>query len=248
MAGPIVSHVRNPYPTFPGGVHNFHKHLYPGMGRPHGGFPDSGCLDPFCKLHINVLELQAVILALQHSVAVLQGQHVIIATDNATVVAYINKQGGTHSHPFPSPVAVGSRSVSVATDSSNQAHSELPQCDTRPVTSTKPAHHNRVEAPPRSREFDIQTVGNCSSGHVCHSPQHTSSPVYVSSSGALSAGNRCPVTGLAGEVDVHVSTVLPAQQSHSEAQDHAGGRGDSHSPLVAVTTVVSTFTTSVWIT
>ena len=27
-----------------------------------------------------------------------QGHHVLIATDNTTVVAYINKQGGTHSH------------------------------------------------------------------------------------------------------------------------------------------------------
>ena len=31
-----------------------------------------------------------------------------------------------------------------------------------------------------------------------------------------------------------------AQQSHSEAQDHSDGRGDTHHPLVAVTTVVST--------
>ena len=40
MAGPIFSHVRNPYPTFSGGVHNFDGRLYPGLGRPHGGFPD----------------------------------------------------------------------------------------------------------------------------------------------------------------------------------------------------------------
>ena len=45
--------------------------------------------------------------------------------------------------------------------------------------------------------------------------------------------------------DVHVSTISPAQQSDSEAQDHPGGRGDTHSPLVAVTTVVLTFTMSV---
>ena len=44
-------------------------------------------------------------------------------------------------------------------------------------------------------------------------------------------------TGLAGEVNVHVSTVSPAQQSHSEAQEHPS---DTHRPLVAVTTVVST--------
>ena len=50
------------------------------------------------QLHISVLELKAVILVLQYWVSVLQGHHVMIATDNTTVVAYINKQGGTHSH------------------------------------------------------------------------------------------------------------------------------------------------------
>ena len=47
MAGPIVSHIRNPYPAFPAGVHDFHRRLYPGLGRPHGGFSDSRCMDPF---------------------------------------------------------------------------------------------------------------------------------------------------------------------------------------------------------
>ena len=41
MVGPIISHVRNPYLTFPGGVQDFHGRLYRGLGRPHGGFPDS---------------------------------------------------------------------------------------------------------------------------------------------------------------------------------------------------------------
>ena len=40
---------------------------------------------------------------------------------------------------------------------------------------------------------------NSSSGHVCHSPQHTSSPVYVSSSRTMGTGEGCPITGLAGE-------------------------------------------------
>ena len=127
--------------------------------------------------------------------------------------------------PFPPPVAAGCGSVSVATDSghysASQTHFGLPQCDSRWVISAEPAHHNKVESPPRSRESDIQTVGNSSSGHVCHSPPHASSPVHVSSSGASITGDRCLVTGLAGEVDVHVSTVSPAQQSHSEAQDHS---------------------------
>ena len=48
------------------------------------------------KLHINCLE--AVMLALRLWAPVLQGLQVMIATDNSTVVSYIdNKQGATHS-------------------------------------------------------------------------------------------------------------------------------------------------------
>ena len=49
------------------------------------------------KLHINCLELKAVMRALQHWAPLLQGHHVLVATDNSTVVSYINKQGGTRS-------------------------------------------------------------------------------------------------------------------------------------------------------
>ena len=51
------------------------------------------------KLHINVLELKAVLLALKTFVPQLSLQQRIIqvASDNTTVCAYINKQGGTRS-------------------------------------------------------------------------------------------------------------------------------------------------------
>ena len=47
-------------------------------------------------------------------------------------------------------------------------------------------------------------------------------------------------------VRFQVSTIPPppAQQSHPETQDHPGGRNDTNSPLVAITTVVSKSTTS----
>ena len=47
MAKPIVSHIRNPYPAFSDGVHNFHGCFYPRRRRPQGRFPDFRCLDPF---------------------------------------------------------------------------------------------------------------------------------------------------------------------------------------------------------
>ena len=49
------------------------------------------------RLHINVLELKAVSLALRNFKDQCQSQTVLVATDNSTVVAYINKQGETHS-------------------------------------------------------------------------------------------------------------------------------------------------------
>ena len=49
------------------------------------------------RLHIIVLELKAVSRALQSFNDQCQNQTVLVATDNSTVVAYINKQGGTHS-------------------------------------------------------------------------------------------------------------------------------------------------------
>ena len=50
--------------------------------------------------HINLLELKAVVLALQGFEHLVVGRSVLIQSDNNTVVAYINRQGGTHSIPL----------------------------------------------------------------------------------------------------------------------------------------------------
>ena len=48
-------------------------------------------------LHINYLELKAVLLALRQFEHLCRDQIVLVATDNTTVVSYINKQGGMKS-------------------------------------------------------------------------------------------------------------------------------------------------------
>ena len=55
------------------------------------------CSDKEKRLHINVLELKVVSLALRSFKDQCQNQTVLVLTDNSTMVAYINKQGGTHS-------------------------------------------------------------------------------------------------------------------------------------------------------
>ena len=87
-------------------------------------------------------------------------------------------------------------------------------------------------------------MADTSSRHVCDCVELPPSLVHVSNFGATSPSSGCSVSGLAGEVNVHVSCIQSAQQSHSEAPVHPGGRSNSHSPLVAETVVVSTPTSS----
>ena len=87
-------------------------------------------------------------------------------------------------------------------------------------------------------------MGDTRSRHVCDTVELPPSSVHVSNSGAKSPSGGCSVSRLAGEVNVHVSTLSPAQQGRAEVTVHSSGRGDPRSPLVAVSTVVPTPTTS----
>ena len=93
MAGPTFSYLRNPDPHFSGGPYDFYGRLHSWEASKISGTWTLS--DP--KLHINCLEFKAVTFALQHWAPLLQGHQVMIATENATVVSYINKQGGTRS-------------------------------------------------------------------------------------------------------------------------------------------------------
>ena len=138
-----------------------------------------------CKLYINVLELRAVILALHHWAIMFDcyRQYHCCSLHQQT--------RWDHSHLLLQLVVdLFLWLQTLRHNSKSQTHSGLPECDSRPIVSAEPAHHDRVESPPRSCESDIQTVGNSSSGPVCHSQQHASSPVHVSSSRASGTGDK----------------------------------------------------------
>ena len=175
-----------------------------------------------CNLHINCLELKAVVSALQHWAPVLQGHQVMIATDKLTVVYY---------------------------NSLSETYSKLSERDSRPPISSESANIDRVVPPPQDRETCLQALGYTRRRHVCNSVELPTFSVHVSNSGATSPSGGCSVSGQAGEVNVHVSSIQSAQQSHSEAPVHPGGRSNSRSPLVAETVMVfHTYFVFVWIT
>ena len=49
------------------------------------------------RLQINVLEMKAIFLSLSRAAHKVKNSTVLVSTDNTTVVAYIRRQGGTHS-------------------------------------------------------------------------------------------------------------------------------------------------------
>ncbi|KAI2645714.1 ORF V: Enzymatic polyprotein [Labeo rohita] len=69
-----------------------------GWGAHCDGVPASGrWTESERTWHINRLELRVVFLALQSFITQVQGHHVLIRTDNMSVVSYINCQGGVRS-------------------------------------------------------------------------------------------------------------------------------------------------------
>ena len=145
-------------------------------------------------------------------------------------------------------VTSGSGAFYVVTSSEHscpsKAHPRLSERRSRPPISSQSADIDRVESPSLNRESNFQSLGDPSSGHVCNCFKLPPSSVHVSDSRAKSPGGGCSVSGLAGEVDVHVFSISPAQQGYSETMVNTGGRSNTDSPLVAKTGMLSTPTLS----
>ena len=203
------SYLRNPNPHVSGGFHDFTDASTQGWGAHMGDSQIWGFWTlTDRKLHINCLELKAVVCALQHWAPMLQGHQVMIATDNSTVVSYINKQGGTHS-PTLLLLTVELLLWFEAQNTIVRAR-HIPGClnvIADHQISSESANIDRVVPSPRDREMYLQALRDTRSRHFCNSFELPPSLVHVSNSGAKSPSGGCSVSGLAGEVNVHVSSI-----------------------------------------
>ena len=141
-------------------------------------------------LHINVLELKAVFLALRHFKDQCQDQTVLVATDNSTVVAYINKQGGTHSAEM---CALLWRLMTwchhyhiILKD-----NSRVPECDGRPTFQVEPGSVDRMVTPSTGVQTDLPKVVHSPRGPFCHSSEPQAPSVRVSYPRPPGLGHRC---------------------------------------------------------
>ena len=121
------------------------------------------------RLHINVLELKVVSLALQWFMDQCQNQTVLVATDNSTAVAYINKEEPTRR-----------------------------RCDGRPSVQVEPSPVNRMVTASAGVQTDLSQVVHSSCRSLCHSPEPQSSTICVSSPRPKRLGYRCSEHKLVG--------------------------------------------------
>ena len=143
-------------------------------------------------LHIYLLELKAVFLALQFFKKNCSNNLVLIASDNTSVVSYINKQGGTKSAELCALI-----------------WRILTWCHNNKVTLRArhvPGSLN-VIADGLSRRNQIQStewslspqifkkspnMGESPSGPVCNQPEQKATPLCLSDSRPSGLGSRCP--------------------------------------------------------
>ena len=98
---------------------------------------------PESKLHINYLELKAVFLAIKEFQDLCSDKVVLVATDNTTVVSYINKEGGMRSGPLCFTTVENLDLVYQETsDSQSPIHSRPAECGSRQAIQARPDHPN----------------------------------------------------------------------------------------------------------
>ena len=184
---------------------------------------------PESKLHINHLELKAVFLALKEFRTLCYNKTVLIATDNTTVVAYINKEGGdevgiTVCPTVENPVLV----YQTADNPQGMSHPRPAERDSRQAIQTWPDHSNRVVTSSRSVPSCMLQVAPAKSGSVCHQVQQQTATVCVTGTRppGLGSGRTQPLLGGPGPICLSTSSHLgqsggevaglPLQQNNSD--------------------------------
>ena len=166
---------------------------------------------PESKLHINYLELKAVFLALKEFQSICTNNIVLVATDNTTVVAYINLD-----LLFPA-----------TSDPKSPTYSWPTKCDSRQAIQAEPDHPNRMVPPSGHFPRLVQKMAPASDRPICHEVQQQVTSVCVSSAGhsGSSSGRTHPAMGgsrcLRLPTDRHIGqsggevTRLPVQETNS---------------------------------
>ena len=189
---------------------------------------------PESKLHINYLELKAVFLALKEFQKLCIGKMVLVATDNTTVVAYINKEGGMRSRPTVCPTLENLDLVHrEASDSEGTTHSRPPKCSGRQTVQIRSDHPNRMVPPARNLPSHMRQVASASNRSLCYEVQQQTAPVRITGSGPQGHCSGCTQFVMGGPGRIRLPTDSHIGQSGGEVARLPVPEVDHYCPGVA---------------
>ena len=124
-----------------------------------------------------------------------QDQTVLVATDNSTVVAYINKQGGTHSEMCALlwKIMTWCHHYHITLKARH-----IPGCDGRPPIQVQPSAVDIMVTASTGVQTDLPEVVHSSCGPVCHSSEPQTPSLCVPNPRPKGLGHRCSEHKLVG--------------------------------------------------
>ena len=174
---------------------------------------------PESKLHINHLELKAFFLALKQFQDLCTNKIVLVATDNTTVVSYINKEGGMRSGPL---CALLWRILTWCTgkpgDAQGPTHPRPSKCGSRQVIQDGPDHSNRVVPSARGFPGTFQGMASATDRLICYEVQQQAASICVPSTGPPGHGSGCTQSAMGGSGRICGGEVAghPMRKNHSD--------------------------------
>ena len=173
---------------------------------------------PESKLHINYLELKAVFLAQKEFQDLYKNNIFIIAIDNTTVVAYINKEGGGDKVGPSVCLSVENPNLVYQQTGYSQSptHSKPAECGSRHAIQARPDNSNRVVSPPRRLPGNMQQVAPALDRPFCDRVQQQTGSVCVTSAKPPGLGSRCTLPTMGGSRPLCLPTSSHIGQSGGE--------------------------------
>ena len=163
------------------------------------------------KLHINYIELKAVFLALKEFQDLCSNKLILVATNNTTVVSYINKEGGMRSGPLCALLwkilTCIRKQVTLKPDTFQAG---------RQATQARQDHPNRVVFPSRGLPINMQQVAPAQNRLICHEVQQQVASVCDTSTGSPGHSSGCTQSAMVGSGSIHLPTISHIGQSGGE--------------------------------
>ena len=178
-------------------------------------------------LHINLLEMKALFLALQAFQEDVAGHHVTAMCDNSTVVAYINKQGGTVSRPLcllTSRLLRWTESFDVHLEARYLPGESNVLAD---VLSRRGQVVGTVVSPPSGGEGTSSYVGQSVDRPVRDLPQREAAPVLLACPGSTDRLRGCVSSSLGRPGSLRVPSLCSGRSGDRSRPAVIASRDDS---------------------